>query len=139
MNSKSNVSSGHQTKLLFSFAAIYLIWGTTYLAMRVSVESIPPFTLAATRFLVAGFILFAILKLRGVATPTRGQWKAATFIGSLLFLGGNGLVIWALQEIPSGIAALVIATTPIWMTLFDWLFFGGPRPTSPRERYATIT
>ncbi len=117
------------TKLIFAFAAIYLIWGTTYLAMRVGVESIPPFLMAASRFLFAGTVMYTILRLRGLPNPTLKQWKSALIVGSLLFLGGNGLVTWSEQEIPSGIAALVIATLPMWMTLFDWLFFGGRAPS----------
>lgn len=129
MTHDRTASSKQTTLLIFSFAAVYLIWGTTYLAMRVAVHSIPPFMMASARFLIAGSVLYAILRWRGLPHPTLAQWKSALIVGSLLFLGGNGLVTWAEQEIPSGVAALVIATMPMWMTLFDWLFFGGPKPT----------
>jgi len=125
----SKAISSHATLLILSFAAIYLIWGTTYLAMRVAVHSIPPFLMAASRFIVAGAILYSVMRLRGIPNPTLQQWKSAAIVGTFLFLGGNGLVTWAEQEIPSGIAALVIATMPMWMTLFDWLFFGGSKPS----------
>lgn len=114
--------------ILVAFAAIYIIWGTTYLAMRVAVETIPPFAMAGTRFILAGLATFAFLKLRGVKTPTLAQWKQSAIVGCFLMVGGNGLVSWAEQEIPSGVAALVVATMPLWMALFDWLFFKGPRP-----------
>jgi drug/metabolite transporter (DMT)-like permease len=97
--------------------------------MRIAVETIPPFTVAGSRFLMSGFMVFLYLRLRGMAWPTLSQWKSAALIGCLLMVGGNGLVMWAVQKIPSGIAALVVATMPLWMTLFDWLFYKGPRPT----------
>ncbi|MEM7312095.1 MAG: EamA family transporter, partial [Planctomycetota bacterium] len=117
------------SKLIASFAAIYFVWGTTYLALRVAVESIPPFLLGAGRFLVAGTVLITILTVSRVTWPTLRQWRSAFIIGAFLFVGGNGLVTWAEKDIPSSIAALVVATMPLWMSLFDWLIFGGPRPT----------
>ena len=114
-------------KVLLAFAAIYLVWGTTYLAMRICVETIPPFSVAGWRFLLAGLLLIGWLGLRGVALPTLRQWRSAALIGCLLMLGGNGLVCLAVQKIPSGLCAVVIATLPLWMALFDWLFYGGPR------------
>lgn len=115
--------------ILVAFAAISIIWGTTYLAMRVAVETLPPFFLSGIRFLLAGTITLAILKWRGCPSPTRLHWTNAALIGGLLVIGGNGLTMWAVQEIPSGVAAVVVATMPIWMALFDWLFYQGPRPT----------
>ena len=124
-----NTSDPSTGKLLVAFAAIYIIWGTTYLAMRVAVETIPPFMVASTRFLLAGACTFAYLKLAGIKWPTFANWKSAALIGCLLLVGGNGMVMVAIQNIPSGIAALIVATTPIWMTIFDWLFYQGPKPT----------
>lgn len=117
-----------QIRLVLAFAAIYVIWGTTYLAMRIAVDTIPPFAIAGSRFLVAGIFLIGLLRLRGVSMPTARQWKSAALTGCLLMIGGNGLVMWAIQKIPSGICAVVIATMPLWMTLFDWCFYKGPRP-----------
>lgn len=115
-------------KIILSFAAIYIIWGTTYLFIRLAVETIPPFFMAATRFLVAGAFTFTFLRLKGVPMPNRVEWRSAAIIGFFLLMGGNGLVTWAEQQIPSSIAALVVATMPLWMTLFDWLIFKNTRP-----------
>lgn len=114
--------------VVLAFAAIYLIWGTTYLAIRLAVETIPAFLMAGVRFLVAGALAFAFLRARGVPLPARIHWRSAFAVGGLMLLGGNGFVTWAEQEVPSGIAALVVATVPMWMTLMDWLFAGGRRP-----------
>lgn len=118
-----------QTLLIVAaFAAIYLIWGTTYLAIRLAIETMPPFLMAGTRFLIAGLLFFTILRLRGVAGPTRRQWRSAIIVGALLLLGGNGLVTWSEQEVPTSTASLIIATVPLWIALFDWLIFRGVRP-----------
>ena len=114
--------------ILAAFAALYLIWGSTYLAIRFAVETMPPFTMAGVRFLVAGAVLFAWSRLRGAAPLTRPQWRTAAIAGTLLLLGGNGLVSWAEQRVPSGIAALLVASTPMWMALIDWARPGGVRP-----------
>ncbi len=119
---------GPATKILLAFAAIYVIWGTTYLAMAIAVQSLPPFAIAGSRFVVAALVLIAIMTCRGVGLPTLRQWKWAAIIGCCLVVGGNGLVMWGIQKIPSGICAVVIATMPLWMTLFDWLFYRGPKP-----------
>lgn len=127
MNETSPAPS--RTALLIAFAAIYLIWGSTYLAMRVAVGTMPPFLMAGARFLLAGLILFAFLKFRGAAMPTAHQWRINAIIGAFLLLGGNGLVAWAEQTIPSGITALLIGVTPLFMVLTEWVWPGGTRPT----------
>ena len=114
--------------LITAFAAIYLVWGSTYLAIRVVVETLPPFLSGAFRFLVAGAALIAFLAWRGVPLPTRAQWQHATVTGLLLLVGGNGLVVWAEKTIPSGLTALLIALTPVWFALLDWLRPAGVRP-----------
>ena len=114
--------------MVVAFAAIYLIWGSTYLAIRFAIETLPPFAMAAFRFTVAGGILYAIARPR-TERPTRLNWFSAGVVGTLLLAGGNGGVVWAEQWVPSGLAALIIATVPLWMVLFDWLFAGGPRPS----------
>lgn len=111
-----------------AFAAIYVIWGSTYLGIRYAVESIPPFLLAGTRNLTAGLILFGFARVRGAATPTRGHWRDAAIAGGLMLMIGNGCVTWAEQLIPSGATALLVALTPVWMVLFDWLRPKGTRP-----------
>jgi drug/metabolite transporter (DMT)-like permease len=115
-------------KIVLAFAAIYIIWGTTYLAIRIAVETIPPFFMAGVRFILAGIITFVFLRARGAPMPQRLHWRSAVIIGLFLLVGGNGLVTWSEQQVPSGIAALVVATVPLWITLFDWLSFKRTRP-----------
>ena len=114
--------------VLSAFAIIYIVWGSTYLAIRVVVETIPPFLSAATRFFVAGTLLLVFLKFRGVALPDTSQWRHSLISGLLLTVGGNGLVVWAEQSISSGLAALLVALTPVWFALLDWLRPAGRRP-----------
>ena len=113
--------------VIAAFAAIYLIWGSTYLAIRFAIETMPPLLMAGVRFLFAGGLLYAWTRLSGTPRPTRMNWRAAALVGGLL-LGGNGAVTWAEQWVPSGLAALLIATVPLWMVLLAWLR-GGERPT----------
>ncbi|MBN2549160.1 MAG: EamA family transporter [Anaerolineales bacterium] len=108
--------------------SIYIVWGSTYLAIRFAVQSMPPFLMAATRFLVAGAILYAWRRLAGDSAPTRREWKSAAVIGLFLLLGGNGGVVWAEQRVVSGVAALLIGSVPIWLVLLDALRPGGLRP-----------
>ncbi|MGB8645373.1 MAG: drug/metabolite exporter YedA [Anaerolineae bacterium] len=116
---KRNMGTPALWQVLVAFAAVYLIWGSTYLAIRYAVETIPPFLMAGTRFVIPGALLFVFLRARGVPMPTRSQWKAAAIIGGLLLLGGNGFVSWSEQRVPSGIAALLVAMVPLWMTLLE--------------------
>jgi drug/metabolite transporter (DMT)-like permease len=112
-------SETRSLKILAAFAAIYLVWGATYLAVRIGLESLPPFLLAASRFLIAGGALYAWLRLRGVPRPSDSQWWSAAITGTLMMVGGSGGVTWAEQWVPSGIAALLVATVPLWMTVID--------------------
>lgn len=105
--------------IVAAFAAVYLIWGSTYLAIRVTLETLPPFSAAAARFLLAGAILYAYARLRGHAAPERGHWRGLAFVGGLLLLGGNGGVMWAQQHVPSGLASVIIASIPIFVAVFD--------------------
>ena len=114
--------------LALGLAVLYTVWGSTYLAIRVAVETIPPFLMAGCRFVLAGLLLFGWARMRGVEMPSRTQWRWAILTGGLLLLGGNGGVVWAEKRVPSGLAALLITTTPFWMALFDWLRPGGTRP-----------
>jgi drug/metabolite transporter (DMT)-like permease len=106
-------------RIVFAMLAIYLIWGSTYLAIRYAVETIPPFIMAGTRYLIPGILLFAWRRLAGDPAPTRRQWISGAIVGLFLLLGGNGLVSWAEQRVESGVAALIVGTAPIWMVLFD--------------------
>ena len=115
-------------RLLAAFAAVYLIWGSTYLAIRYAVATLPPLLMAGARFLIAGSILLLWARLREHSRPTRRDWITGLVSGALLLLGGNGAVAWAEQRVPSGIAALLVAVVPLWMVLLDWLRPGGRRP-----------
>lgn len=115
--------------VLAAFAAVYVLWGSTYLAIRFAVETVPPFLLAGVRFTIAGAILSAFALARGAARPTRANWKAAAIVGTLLFPLGNGVVVWAETRIDSSMAALLVATEPFWVVLLLWLRAGvRPRP-----------
>jgi len=115
-------------KVWIALIAVYLVWGSTYLAIRFVVESIPPLFSAGLRFLISGAILYFWRRSQGDPAPSRVQWRAAAIIGLLLLLGGNGGLVWAEQYIPSGISSLFIATTPLWMVLIDSLRPGGKSP-----------
>ena len=120
-----------RARLIAAFAAVYLIWGSTYLAIRFAVETLPPFLMAGFRFVVAGATLLVWSRLRaGGRGPTRRDWVTGLASGALLLLGGNGAVVWAEQRVPSGIAALLVAIVPLWMVLLDWLRPQGRRPPS---------
>jgi drug/metabolite transporter (DMT)-like permease len=107
--------------------ALYLIWGSTYLAIRVALESYPPFLMAGTRFLVAGGAFYAFLRWRGMAAPTRAQWLNAAITGTLLLGMGNGLVCYAEQSVASGLAAVAVAAMPLFAALFGGLYGQWPR------------
>jgi drug/metabolite transporter (DMT)-like permease len=107
---------------------VYIVWGSTYLAIRLAVASIPPFWMAATRFLVAGTFLYAWARLSGAPRPTRSEWRATAIAGLFLLVGGNGLLVWAEQRVVSGAASLFIGATPLWMVFLD-AFRTRSRPT----------
>jgi len=121
--------SGLRTRIIVAFAAIYLIWGSTYLGIRFAIETIPPFLMGGVRFLTAGLILYAIMRLRGAEKPTSLQWRNTAIVGAGLILGGNGMVVWAERIVPSGLTALLVAILPFWMALLDWIRPHGKRPT----------
>lgn len=110
-----------RSALIAGFAAIYLIWGSTYLGIRIAVETLPPFLMASGRFLIAGGLLTIWVAWRHGFKATRRQWRDNAIIGGLLLLGGNGLVSWSEQKIPSGIATLIISIGPVFIVLLDWL------------------
>lgn len=124
-----------RTALLAGFAAIYLIWGSTYLGIRIAVETMPPFLMAGVRFLVAGVIVSVFIVLTRGFRATRAQWRDNAITGGFLCLGGNGLVSWAEQKVPSGIATLIISAGPVFVVLMDWavhaFFKDGQRGTRP--------
>lgn len=118
-----------KAKVWAALLAVYLVWGSTYLMIRFVVETLPPFLSAGLRFVVSGVILLAWRRLAGDAVPTLRQWRSAAIVGILLLLGGNGLVCWAEQTVPSGVAALIIGAVPMFLVIADALRPNGVRPT----------
>jgi drug/metabolite transporter (DMT)-like permease len=120
-----------RARLIAAFAAVYVIWGSTYLAIRFAVQTLPPFLMASARFVIAGVLVLLWARWRdGAAWPNRMDWRVGLISGALLLLGGNGGVSWAEQRVPSGIAALLVAIVPLWMVLIEWLRPGGTRPSA---------
>jgi drug/metabolite transporter (DMT)-like permease len=116
-------------KILLAFGVIYFVWGSTFLAIRVGVHEVPPFLLAAMRFFVAGLVLYGWMRLKGTPSPSKREWAAATLLGTLIFLLDYGCVFWAEQRVPSGIAAVVLATIPVFITLLEIIFLRTQRLT----------
>jgi drug/metabolite transporter (DMT)-like permease len=116
----SSSASPSRTALIAGFAAIYIIWGSTYLGIRIAVESMPAFLMASTRFIVAGGIVAAFIALTRGFKATGKQWRDNAIVGGFLCLGGNGLVSWAEEKVPSGIATLIISAGPVFIVLMDW-------------------
>jgi drug/metabolite transporter (DMT)-like permease len=127
----TNKNNNEQNVLLLiaAFAAVYLIWGSTYIAIKYAIETLPPFLMAGTRFLVAGATLYAIARFSGdYEKPIWEHWRTSLIVGTLLLLGGNGGVVWAQHYIPSGLAALLVAVEPLWIVLLNWLYLKSERP-----------
>src|ERR1700733_14283243 len=109
-------------KTLLAFAIIYFVWGSTYLAVRVGVREVPPLILAAMRFSVAGLVLFSWVLARGERAPSLREWRSASLLGLVIFVFDYGLLFWAEQRVPSGIAAVMLATIPVFMALSEIIF-----------------
>ncbi|HEX4954867.1 MAG TPA: EamA family transporter [Thermoanaerobaculia bacterium] len=110
-------SAAFRLKQVLAFAAVYVIWGSTFLAIRIAIETLPGFTMAAVRFLAVATLLLVWARLRGESAPSLRQWGAAALVGGLLFAGGNGAVVWAEQHVASGLVALLVATEPLWVVI----------------------
>src|SRR5256885_2051245 len=106
-------------KTLLAFAVIYFVWGSTFLAIRIGVREVPPLLLAAMRFLVAGLVLYGWMIARGERSPTGRQWRSASVLAILIFVIDYGLLFWAEQRVPSGVAAVMLATIPAFMALSE--------------------
>lgn len=117
-------------KVLLAFAIIYFVWGSTFLAIRVGVREVPPFLLAGIRFVVAGGVLYGWMRLKGTPAPTGRQWRAATLLAVMIFVFDYGLLFWAEQRVPSGIAAVMMATIPVFMALSEILIMKTRRLTA---------
>ncbi len=112
----------HRWQTLLAFAIIYLVWGSTFLAIRVGVREVPPFLLAGMRFFAAGIVLYAWMRAKGTSSPTRREWASAWFLAVLIFVGDYGLLFWAEKRVPSGIAAVMMATIPVFMAIAEIVF-----------------
>lgn len=122
-------NNNHRLGIILAFAAIYIIWGTTYLAIAISIRTLPPFLSGGIRFLIAGGLMYAWLRLREPRPFANLNWRHVIICGVLMSGMGNGLVLWAQQGVPSGIAALLVGSLPICILAFDWMFFSRRAPT----------
>src|SRR5205814_5901217 len=123
--------------VIVAFAALYLIWGSTYLGIRFSIETIPPFLMAGARFVLAGTIMYAVACSQGIGESNWRNWRTSLIIGACLLLGGNGGVTISEKYIDSGLAALVVAIVPIYIVLLGWLTGMAPRPTPRSEEHTS--
>jgi drug/metabolite transporter (DMT)-like permease len=114
-----------------ALVCVYVIWGSTYLAIRFAIATIPPFLMAGTRFLTAGLLLYIWTRWKGEARPQPGHWRSSAVIGFFLIVVANGGVSWVEQKVPSGIAALLVGIVPLWMVILEWAGKGGERPRLP--------
>jgi drug/metabolite transporter (DMT)-like permease len=123
-------AAAHPSRVAIGAAllAVWVVWGSTYLAIKISLETIPPFVMGGARSMVAGTLLLAALRLRGVPSPPLAQWRNAALLGFLMVTLANGAVVWAQGTIPSSLAALGVATTPLWVALATGFLEGWPRP-----------
>jgi len=117
-----STQSGERLKVGIALASLYILWSSTYLAIRIAIESIPPFMMAGLRFFITGWALYLFLRLRGVGAPEKRQWLAGAAVGALLLPVGNGGVVYAEQWVASSLAALGVATVPLWTVLFGCLW-----------------
>ncbi|HEY9420222.1 MAG TPA: EamA family transporter [Thermoanaerobaculia bacterium] len=131
MTDKTGALKAPVLHVALALGAVYIIWGSTYLAILFAIETIPPFLMAGARYLTAGAILYIWARAQGAPRPSLLHWRSAAIIGAFLLLMGNGGVVWAEQRIDSGLAALLISTEPLWIVLLVWLQFGRKRP-NPR-------
>jgi drug/metabolite transporter (DMT)-like permease len=120
-----------RVQLVAAFAAVYVIWGSTYLSIKFAIETMPPLLMAGVRFFIAGALLYTWVRLRGGVKARWVDWRTGLIVGGLLLVGGNGVVVVAEQTVPSSLAALLVAMAPVWMALLDWARPGGTRPSLP--------
>lgn len=131
MTSQTGALKAPVLHVALALGAVYVIWGSTYLAIRFAIETMPPFLMAGARYLTAGAVLYLWARVQGAPRPSLIHWRSAAVIGAFLLLCGNGGVVWAEQRIDSGFAALLISTEPLWIVLMVWLQTGRKRP-NPR-------
>ncbi len=121
-------AAGRGLKIGLALAGVYFIWGSTYLGIRIAIDTLPPLLMAGVRFLIGGGVLLLWAWARGADRPTAKLWKVSAISGILMLLGGNGAVVWAEQSVPSGLVALLVATVPLWIVLQDWASGRGGAP-----------
>src|SRR6202142_2510203 len=124
-------------KTVLAFGIIYFVWGSTFLAIRVGVREVPPLVYASMRFFVAGFLLYVWLRVRGTGSPSRREWLSASVLALCIFVVDYGLLFWAEQRVPSGIAAVMLATIPVFMSLSEIIVLRTQRLT-PRLGVALL-
>lgn len=124
----AQIAARNRMRIVLAFAAVYVLWGSTYLFIKYAIETIPPFFLGFTRFAVSGGLLYALARWRGAPRATGYEWKMAAITGVLMLGFGNGAVMWAEQSIPTGVVALIVSSVPIWIVVIDWLRPNGVRP-----------
>jgi len=130
VQSNTNQAISFKIRTIIAFGAVYLIWSSTYLAIRFTIETLPVFLSAGIRFLLAGLMLYAFARFKnGESAPQKEHWGPAFIAGGFLLLGGNGCVVWAERYVPSGLAALFIAIVPLWMVLLEWWWHETKRPS----------
>jgi len=127
MTDRERTSAPGKSGVISALITLYLAWSSTYLAIRISLESFPPFFIAGSRYMLVGAGIYVYLRLKGIPSPTRRQWLASSTVGAFLLLGGTGGVVFAEQWVGSGVAALVLATTPLWTVLFAGIWKQWPR------------
>jgi drug/metabolite transporter (DMT)-like permease len=126
----SGPAAPRRVLLLVAFAAVYLVWGSTYLAVKYAIATLPPLLMAGARFLLAGLVMSAVGRASAeYEKPTAAQWRTSFVVGALLLVGGNGGVVLAERYIPSSLAALLVAVEPFWIVLLGWLWLRQPRPS----------
>ena len=121
------MKESQQGNIIIALATLYLAWSSTYLAIRFSLESFPPLFIAGSRYMLVGLGMYIYLRWKGAAAPTRKQWGGSSAVGAFLLLGGTGGVVYAEQWVGSGMAALVLATTPLWTVLFAGIWKQWPQ------------
>ena len=122
-------SAAPRTMVLIAFAAVYILWGSTYFFIRIGIETIPPFVMAGIRHTAIGLVFYPVFRHLSKEKPTPAQWRTTIITGLLLLLCGNGALSWAETRVPSGIASLLVATVSLWIVILDWLRPGGVRPS----------
>lgn len=127
---KANLSAEFKSTfaIVIALLSVYIIWGSTYLGIKIAIETFPPLLMAGIRFAIAGALLYGYVIVKERKHPKLIEWRDTTIIGTLLLLGGNGLVVIAEQSIPTSIAAIIIATVPLWMIVIGWMMKSQTKP-----------